>query len=253
MPESDSKNELDLYLTNGQITTVRNPVRIKILNLLKAEGNVPFSRIQEKTNLSKSTLSSYLSSLIESNLVERVSDEVDGRKKYYRLSAKNIGSVSPSSYSASSEYRELIRKTFTNCDKINYKDLLPHIFRVALAESGIKLDPVIKRGGEILGESIAPFIVADSLDKTINNTRDFWERYGFGNLSLRSKDPFLIEIKNCYECMTLPSSVSGGCIITSGVLSAIFSNFYKKRIFVHEIECMAKNYPACCFEIIGHE
>jgi len=249
MPESDSRSELDLYLCDGQVTTVRNPVRLKILKLLKAEGAVSFCRIQEVTSLSKSTLSGYLTSLSEAGLVERVSSEGDGRRKYYRLLGKNIGAVSPSSYSASSEYRELIRKTITNCEKFDFKEMMPHIFRVALAEAGIQLDPVIQHGGEILGESIAPFIVSDTLEKTIQNISDFWKRYGLGEFSMKSENPLVMEIRNCYECMTLPSSVSGGCIITTGILSAIFSIFYKKIVNVREIQCMAKNFSACCFEI----
>jgi len=250
MPESDSRNELDLYLCDGLVTTVRNPVRLKILNLLKTEGAVSFCRIQEETSLSKSTLSGYLTSLSEAGLVERVSSEGDGRRKYYRLLAKNIGAVTPSSYSASSEYRELIRKTITNCEKFDFKEMMPHIFRVALAEAGIQLDPVIRHGGEILGESIAPFIVSDTLEKTIKNISDFWKRYGMGDFSMKSEDPLVVEVKNCYECMTLPSSVTGGCIITTGVFSAIFSIFYKKMVNVTEIQCMANNFPACCFKIM---
>ena len=238
-----------MYLHDGQVTTVRNPVRLQILNLLKTEKEVPFPRILEVTGLTKSTLSGFLNSLLDAGLVERISDEKDGRRKIYRLSAKHIGIITPSSYSAASEFRELIRKTYTNYDKINYKDMLPHIFRVALAESGIRIDPVLQRGGIILGESVAPFVVADTLEKTIENISAFWKRYEFGDLSLRSENPIRIDVRNCYECMTLPSPVPGGCIISTGILSALFSAFYKKEVTVTEIECISCGSPCCCFEI----
>ncbi|HJJ95154.1 MAG TPA: MarR family transcriptional regulator [Methanocorpusculum sp.] len=249
MPESDSKSELDLYLQNGEVTMVRHPVRLQILNILKREKEVPFPKILEETGLTKSTLSGFLNSLLDAGLIERISSEKDGRRKIYRLSAKHIGIITPSSYSAASEFRELIRKTYTNYDKINYRDMLPHIFRVALAESGIRIDPVLQRGGIILGQSVAPFLVADTLEKTVENISDFWKRYEFGELSLVSVNPLRLDVKNCYECMTLPSPIPGGCIISTGILSALFSSFYGKEVTVTEIECICHGAPACRFEI----
>ncbi|HJJ54836.1 MAG TPA: winged helix-turn-helix transcriptional regulator, partial [Methanocorpusculum sp.] len=228
MPETNSKNRLDLFLNKGSITTIRNPIRLKIIKLLQDKESATFAEIQDVTGLSKSTVSTYVNSLSDVGIISRISDEEDHRKKSYVLSAQYIGSLLPSTCSATSEFRELIRKTYSNYDRINYKEMLPHIFRIALAESGIHIDPVIKRGGIILGESIAPFIVGDTLKKTIENLSEFWKRYEFGELSMRINDPLILEIYNCYECKTLPKGLSGGCIITAGILEAVFSAYYKE-------------------------
>lgn len=58
MPESDSTKELELYSRDGHVTSVRSPIRIQILRLLRDEEDVTFSEIQEATGLSKSTVSS---------------------------------------------------------------------------------------------------------------------------------------------------------------------------------------------------
>ncbi|HJJ30805.1 MAG TPA: winged helix-turn-helix transcriptional regulator [Methanocorpusculum sp.] len=249
MPEADSHNALDLYLRDGSITTIRNPVRLKIIHLLQRQGSATFQEILDETGLSKSTVSVYVNTLAEAGIITRISDESDHRKKTYVMTAKYVGSLVPSTYSASSEFRDLIKNTYNNYDKINYKAMLPHLFRIALAESGIHINPVIRRGGIILGQSISPFIAAETVEKTVDNLCEFWNRYEFGDLSLKSKAPLTIEIKNCYECMTLPKGVSGGCIITEGVLEAVFSTVYPEGVSVHETKCIAAGDSVCAFEI----
>ena len=249
MPEPESKNELELYLRDGNITTIRSPVRLKIVRLLQKNGSATFPEIQEETGLSKSTVSVYLNSLVDGGIVSRVSGEYDRRHKSYVLSAKYIGTLAPSTYSAASWFRELIRNTYTNYDKISYKAMLPHIFRIALAESGISIDPVLKRGGIILGESIVPFIVAETLEDTVANLSEFWARYEFGEMSLKSREPFVLEVKNCYECMTLPKGIPGGCVITTGILDAVFSAHFGSQAQVRELSCLSLGDPSCCFEI----
>ncbi|HJJ36459.1 MAG TPA: winged helix-turn-helix transcriptional regulator [Methanocorpusculum sp.] len=249
MPETNSKNRLDLFLNNGSITTIRNPIRLKIIKLLQANGSATFAEIQDMTGLSKSTVSTYVNSLSDVGIISRISDDEDHRKKSYVLSAQYVGSLLPSTYSAASEFRELIRKTYSNYDRINYKEMLPHIFRIALAEAGIHIDPVIKRGGIILGESIVPFIVSDTLEKTIENISEFWKRYEFGELSMRTENPLILDIYNCYECKTLPKGLSGGCIITAGILEAVFSAYYTEQMTVSETECQTRGDPCCSFEI----
>lgn len=250
MPETNSKNRLDLFLNEGCITTIRNPIRLKIIKLLQDNGSATFAEIQNLTGLSKSTVSTYVNSLSDVGIISRVSDEDDHRKKSYILTAKYVGSLLPSTYSATSEFRELIRKTYSNYDRINYKEMLPHIFRIALAEAGIHIDPVLKRGGIILGESIVPFIVGETLEKTIENVSEFWKRYEFGDLSMRSDSPLVLEIYNCYECKTMPDRLSGGCIITAGILEAVFSAFYNEQTTIQEVECQTRGDPCCSFEII---
>lgn len=249
MPESDSTKELELYSRDGEVTSVRSPIRIQILRLLREGDDVTFTEIQEATGLSKSTVSSYLNSLDDAGLIVRVPDPVDARRKIYRLSATYLGQIDPSTYAAPTEYRELIRQTYTNYDRIDYKEMLPHIFRVALAESGIRIDPVLKRGGIILGEAVAPYVVSDSLEKTIDNIKEFWEHYGFGEIRLVSETPLLLDVYKCYECMTLPKGISGGCIISKGILSALFTTFFRCPVQVTEITCMTDGSEFCRFEI----
>ena len=108
MPESDSTKELELYSRDGEVTSVRSPIRIQILRLLREGDDVTFTEIQEATGLSKSTVSSYLNSLDDAGLIVRVPDPVDARRKIYRLSATYLGQIDPSTYAAPTEYRELM-------------------------------------------------------------------------------------------------------------------------------------------------
>ncbi|MDO9523420.1 MAG: V4R domain-containing protein [Methanocorpusculum sp.] len=249
MPEPDSKEPLMIYSKNGTVITVRSPIRNRILYLLAEEGPVSFSRIMEYTGLSKSTVSGYVSSLELKELISMVPDRRDARKKTYVLTASLIGNITPSIQNGTSDFRELIRQAYAKYDKIDYKEILPHIIKVALSESGINIDPVIRRGGEILGQAVAVYLVANTLDKTLANIAEFWKHYGFGEVKIRSMDPLQIEVYHCYECMIMPKDSGKNCAISCGMLKAIFTAYYNEKVNVEEIQCMTEGYDCCCVEI----
>lgn len=134
-------------------------------------------------------------------------------------------------------------------DNVDYRGVIPHIIQVALIEAGIRIDPIMMRGGEMLGESVAVYLVSETLEKTVDNVIEFWARYGLGDMRVRSFSPLQVEICLCYECMVLPKSEFGCCGISGGMMSAIFSSFFQQRVSVEEIECMTQGYPACCFQV----
>ncbi len=250
MREADNSKEIELYSCNGYVTAVRSENRIQILRAIREKGEVTFPELQKLLGLSKSTVSSYLNSLDDGGIIQRVPDPRDSRKKSYRLAGTYLGKVDPSTYSAPTEFRELIRQTYTNYDKIHYKEIMPHIFRVALAESGISIDPVLKRGGIILGEAVAPYVVSDSLEKTLENIVEFWEHYELGEIQVVSLEPVTLEVYKCYECMVLPKGIEGGCIISKGILLALFSAFYQSDVDVQEVTCMTRGDECCRYKII---
>ena len=249
MPEPDSKQPLMIYSKNGTVITVRSPIRNRILYLLAEEGPVSFARIMEYTGLSKSTVSGYLNTLVMRNLISVVPDPRDARKKTYVITASLIGNITPSVQNGTSDFRELIRQAYAKYDKIDYKEILPHIIKVALSEAGINIDPVITRGGEILGQAVAVYLVADTLDKTLANITEFWKHYGFGSVKIRSLDPLQIEVYQCYECMIMPKDSGKNCAISCGMLKAIFSAYYNEKVNVEEIQCMTEGYDCCCMKI----
>ncbi|HJJ48467.1 MAG TPA: ArsR family transcriptional regulator [Methanocorpusculum sp.] len=249
MPEADSRQPLRIYSNDGEVTTVRSPVRNEILQLLAREGETSFARILEVTKLSKSTVSGYLSSLVEAGLVLEVPAPDDARRKNYILHAVFLGDMVPATYSGASEFRELIRQMHTKSDKVDYRDILPHIIKIALAEAGIQINPVLRRGGMILGEAVASYVVADTLEKTLANIAEFWERYQFGNMKTASLEPLKIDVYNCYECALMPKEVKSSCIISVGILTALLSAFYGKEVLVQEVRCISNGDPCCCFAV----
>ena len=249
MPEPDSKQPLMIYSNNGTVITVRSPIRNMILYLLAEEEPVSFSRIMEYTGLSKSTVSGYVSSLEMKELISVVPDPRDARKKTYVLTASLIGNITPSIQNGTADFRELIRQAYAKYDKIDYKQIIPHIIKVALSEAGINIDPVIMRGGEILGQAVAVYLVADTLEKTLANITEFWKHYGFGEVKIRSMDPLQIEVYHCYECMIMPKDTGNNCAISCGMLKAIFTAYYNEKVDVEEIQCMTDGYDCCCVKI----
>lgn len=250
MPETDSKQTLEIYSLNGAVTTVRNPVRNNILHMLSKEGIVSFSRIQKLTGLSKSTTSGYITSLVSAGLVKEIPRPEDGRRKDYMIAAMPLGDIEPSGKTVSTnEFREVIRQAYTNYGKLDYKNILPHIIKVALMEAGVKIDPIIGRGGEILGESIAPYLVADTLERTLENICGFWAHNCLGEIKIVSMNPIKLEVYKCYECMILPKGMGTSCVISAGILSALFSAFYHQKVPAIETQCMTQGFECCSFDI----
>lgn len=249
MPESESKQVIEIYSVNGgSITTIRSRVRKSILHYIAENSEVSFSDINKYTGLSKSTISIYINSLIDADLIEERISAEDGRKKIYVLSSSYVGRIDPNSRINVDDFRKIVKGTETPCrNKLNCRDVLPHIIRVALAETGIRIDPIIIRGGEILGEAVADNLVGSNLEETITNVINFWKEERFGNMVVTSYDPVILEVYDCYECRIMPSTSSGGCLISKGILSAIFSKYYKKKICVNEIACMAEGSDCCRF------
>jgi predicted hydrocarbon binding protein len=203
----------------------------------------------EYTGLSKSTVSVHVNSLIDAGLIASRPAPGDARKKMYHLIASHLADIRPYRQTGNNEFRELIRQCYIKYDCVDYRQIIPHIIQVALIEAGIRIDPVMMRGGEILGEAISVYLVAKTLEETIENVILFWMQYGLGDMRIRSVSPVRLEIYKCYECMVLPKTERGCCVISCGVLTAIFSAYFKQSVHVEEIECMTQEYPSCCFEI----
>lgn len=249
MTESEQTKHLKLFSSDGTVTAVSSPIRNTILFLIRDEEEVSFSRIMEYTGLSKSTVSVHLNSLIEAGLIASRPVPGDARKKRYYLRASHLADIHPCHQTGNNEFRELIRQCYIKYDNVDYRQIIPHIIQVALIEAGIRIDPIMIRGGEMLGESVSVYLVAETLEKTIENVMKFWVRYGLGEMRIRSTLPLRLEIYKCYECMVLPKMEHGCCVISRGILMAILSAYFKQPVRVEEIECMAQGHPACCFEI----
>lgn len=249
MSDTDHAQLLKLFSSDGTVTAISSPVRNNILFLIRDEDEVSFSRIMEYTGLSKSTVSVHVNSLIEAGLIASRPVPGDARKKMYYLTASHLADIHPCRQTGNNEFRELIRQCYIKYDNVDYRQIIPHIIQVALIEAGIRIDPIMMRGGEMLGESVSVYLVAETLEKTIENVIKFWMRYGLGDMRIRSTSPLRLEIYKCYECMVLPKTEHGCCVISRGVLTAIFSAYFKQPVHVEEIECMTQGYPACCFDI----
>ena len=250
MIEPDHHQPLKLFSSEGTVTAIRSPIRNSILFLLRDEGEVSFARIMEYTGLSKSTVSVHVNSLINAGLIAARTVPGDARKKQYFLTSSHVGDIVPCQQTGNNEFRELIRQCYIKYDNVDYRQIIPHIIQIALMEAGVQIDPIMIRGGEILGESVSLYLVTDSLEKTIENVIRFWSRYSLGEMRIRSIHPLRLEIYKCYECMVLPKSTKGCCVISKGILQAVFRAYYKQNVAAEEIECMTQGYSACCFEIV---
>lgn len=253
MIDQDRSQPLKLFSSDGTVTAIRSPIRSSILFLLCDEGEVSFARIMEYTGLSKSTVSVHVNSLIEAGLIAARVVPGDARKKRYFLTSSHVGEIVGGQKTGKDEFRELLRQCYIKYDNVDYRQIIPHIIQIALMEAGVQIDPIMMRGGMILGESISQYLVAESLEKTLEHLTRFWTRYSLGEMHVRSMNPLRLEIYKCYECMVLPKSNKGCCVISKGILLAVFRAFYKQDVVVEEIECMAQGFPACCFEITEPE
>ncbi|HML05115.1 MAG TPA: V4R domain-containing protein, partial [Methanobacterium sp.] len=100
-----------------------------------------------------------------------------------------------------------------------------------------------------IGETLYEDLKEEELEKLVENIAELWETNKLGRIEVRSVDPLVINAYDCFECEDLPKIGRSACAFDSGILEAIFSEYFGKKVGVDEVKCYAKGDEYCCFVI----
>ena len=200
--------------------------RLRILQLL-SENEMTVTELAKALNLSKSTVSYHIGSLLREGLIkvsreERVKNFV---RIYYTL-------ASPSDTIVLS-----LKKSLEERDR---GELFRNMVRL-LGLSLLNTSPyVLKRLGYEVGYAMG------ERNMTLDDLGDIWESLRLGKVS-SSKNTFVVE--NCYFCKDLPNVGRAYCKFDEGFITGFLEKSTGEKYRAEEIKCWGMGYEFCEFRI----
>ena len=233
---------------NIGVNVVKSPVKLTILEMLRG-SDMEFEEIVSNTGKSKSTISVHLKGLRELGIVSYKLHPDDNRRKIFYLNSKYLGSVNLSKQKEIEEtQKNYLIENIVNDDQ-DFTVLLFHTLRSMLIQEGINIDPILQATGVRIGNALFDSVYADDLEVFLQNIANFWETKGLGKLSFEIGNVIRITSYDCFECQLLPKTGKPACFLDSGIIEALFSEYFNVPVNVIEIQCYTMGDGKCVFEI----
>ena len=233
---------------NIGINVVKSPIKLTILEMLQG-SEMEFDEIVSNTGKSKSTISVHLKGLRESGIISFKFHPKDNRRKIFYLNSKYLGSVNLTEQKEIEEtQKDYLIDNIINEDG-DFTVLLFHTLRSMLIQEGINIDPVLQATGVRIGNALFDSVYDDELEVFLENIADFWHAKGLGNLSFEIGNVIKITSQDCFECQLLPKTGKPACYLDSGILEALFTEYFNLPVNVIEIQCYTMGDGKCVFEV----
>lgn len=233
---------------NIGVNVVKSPVKLTILEMLRG-SEMEFDEIVSNTGKSKSTISVHLKGLRESGIVSFKVHPNDNRKKIFYLNSKYLGSVNLTEQKEIEEtQKDYLIENIVNDDG-DFTVLLFHTLRSMLIQEGINIDPVLQATGVRIGNALFDSVYDDDLEVFLENIANFWKTKGLGKLSFEIGNVIKVTSYDCFECKLLPKTGKPACYLDTGILEALFSEYFNLPVNVIEIQCFTMGDGKCVFEV----
>lgn len=245
-PKKDA--HIELFATPEGICAINNPVRIKILSMLKKE-ELSFDRIVELSGKAKSTVSAHLKRMVDEGVISSKSDPEDARKKIFFIKSEHLGTLSSKKIRKEDIGDYVSNYMESDGNPFEFFRLMFQTLRVALIRQGIEIDPILWEAGNKVGETLYKKVADPDIEKLLGNIAKFWETHHLGRVEVQTLEPLTINVYDCFECRGLPYLGKPACAFDSGILEVIFSKHFQNRHRVDEVKCYAMGDNHCSFMI----
>lgn len=236
-----------IFSKNGRTVAIDSPARMEILGMVMG-GEKRFDELVKELGKAKSTVSVHLHDLIDSGIISERTDESDARRKYLFLDAEYLGTISHPEYPAfpGPDERPLFSGDMRPAAVFR---LIFNTIRTSLLQSGVNIEPVLFNAGVRAGNEVAELVTAETEQAFFDNLYDFFLSGELGEITVEQADPFIITVRNCYECQDLPKIGRPTCSFDCGLLTSVFSRQTGEEVDVTETHCYAAGDPFCRFVI----
>ncbi len=241
-------NSIAMFATQDGIRTVGSPVRKKIVDMLK-EQEMGFDAIVEASGKAKSTVSVHLQSLVKNGIVSSKPDVKDARKKVFFIDASYLGGLSSREKLEEDMNAYMAKYASKSMNQFEFFRLMFRTMRVGLLNEGIDIDPVLHEAGINVGKGIYPQLASDDLEQVLGNVASFWETHDLGRVKVKSLEPLILHVYDCFECQDLPFLGRPACAFDSGILTSLFSAHFGDDREATETKCYAMGDNYCCFYV----
>lgn len=236
-----------IFSSKKQVDVVKGQVKVQILDAL-CNKNMSFNEIVDLTGKAKPTVSQHLRELVDNGLIRSIKDPDDKRRKIFSINAEFLGELS-----SKKESKFDIDEYFSNIS--NYNDpfefyrLILRALRTEFWNDGINIDPILHNAGRRVGNVFYNELKADNIKILVDNLSKFWSEKHLGKIEVKTLKPLVICVYDCFECKDLPEIGEPACSFDSGLLDAIFSKHFNKKVTTLETTCFAMGDECCTFVI----
>jgi len=245
---SKKDRQIELFATSNGVYAIDSPVRVKILSMLR-KNELSFDQIVELSGKAKSTVSVHLKKLTDEGIIASKSDPEDARKKIFFINSEYLGELSHEKRLEEDIESYVSSYVSSDGDPFEFFRLMFKTIRVALMAQGINIDPILYEAGLKVGNTLYERVANPKIDKFLQNIAEFWETHYLGRVEVKSIDPLIINVHDCYECRGLPYTGVPACAFDSGILKSLFTAHFQDEQTVKETKCYAMGDNYCCFAI----
>ncbi len=240
--------QIELFATSKGVYAIDSPVRIKILSMLR-KNELSFDRIVALSGKAKSTVSVHLKKLVDEGIIDSKPNPDDARKKIFFINSEYLGELSHEKRLEDDIEGYVASYISSDGDPFEFFRLMFKTIRVALMSQGINIDPILHEAGLKVGDALYERVKDPDINRFLQNIAEFWETHYLGHVEVKSIDPLIINVHDCYECRDLPVTGNPACAFDAGVLKSLFSTHFKDEHTVKETKCYAMGDNYCCFAI----
>jgi uncharacterized protein len=246
---SNNKNSQSykIFSSKKHVDVVKGQVKVKILDAL-CKKNMSFNEIVELTGKAKPTVSQHLSELVSNGLIVSIKDPNDKRRKIFSINAEFLGELS-SDNEAKFDIEEYFSNISNSSDPFDFYRLILRAVRTEFWNDGINIDPILHKAGIRVGNVFYNELQGEDLESFLGNIEKFWEEKHLGRVEVKTLDPLVICVYDCFECKDLPEIGEPACSFDSGLLDAIFSKYLGTDVTTIETTCFAMGDECCTFVI----
>lgn len=246
--DTGTLNQIKIFGTKNGLNIVNSPIKSKILEILEENGRSG-AEIVKLTGKSKATISAHLNDLVGIGIIESKPNPKDGRSKIFFIKSSYLGDLTKKN-DFNKELDDYITEGVVNSeDPFAFFRFVFRTFRVALIEEGVNIDPILHNAGIKVGETFYSKLKDSQTDNFIEKIADFWQKNKLGKIKIETLEPLTLKAYDCFECEDLPKIGRSACAFDSGILEAIFSAHFDRKVDVEEIKCFAKGDDYCSFVV----
>ncbi len=240
-------HEVEIFSTSEGLQVIKSPLRVKILSMLR-ENDLSFDEIVKLSGRAKSTVSGHLKELTQEGIIGFRAHPTDARKKIFFIKSGYVGKLQRRNMEE--DLKEHINRYIkSENNPFEFFRLIFHTIRVSLMNQGMNIDPILHDAGLSVGKVLYDQLHSPTDEQFLQNIARFWQTHNLGRVEVKSLEPLIINVNDCFECSGLPQLNRPACAFDTGILEALFSRYYKEEAKVQEVECHAMGSGYCSFVI----